>query len=67
MQNKQPFVNGEALPNVKFIAVKDHGQPEAVYKASGRVFYAVQTKINQLKEMIQLEMDNYTWENYLSN
>jgi hypothetical protein len=29
--------------------------------------YAVQTKINQLKEMIQLEMDNYTWENYLSN
>lgn len=40
MQNKQPFVNGEAVPNIKFIAVKDHGQPEAVYKASGRVFYA---------------------------
>jgi len=32
-----------------------------------RNIYAVQTKINQLKETIQLEMDNYTWENYLSN
>lgn len=40
MKNKQNFVNGEALPVVKFIAVKDHGHPEAVYKANGRVFYA---------------------------
>jgi hypothetical protein len=26
--------------NVKFIAVKDTGSPEAIYKADNRVFYA---------------------------
>ena len=26
--------------NIKFIAVKNTGQPEAVYKADNRVFYA---------------------------
>ena len=29
--------------------------------------YAVQNKIKNLKIALQIEMDNYNWENYLSN
>lgn len=56
MKNKPPFVNGEALPNVKFIAVKDHGQPEAVYKSAGRVFYA-EVQEDQEGQFYFLHMD----------
>ena len=29
--------------------------------------YAVQNKIKSLKSLLQIEQDNYNWENYLSN
>ena len=29
--------------------------------------YAVQNKIKALKMTLQIELDNYNWENYLSN
>jgi hypothetical protein len=29
--------------------------------------YAVKNKIKSLKMTLQIEMDNYNWENYLSN
>lgn len=29
--------------------------------------YAVQNKIKSLKNALQIEIDNYNWENYLSN
>jgi hypothetical protein len=29
--------------------------------------YAVQNKIKSLKMALQIELDNYNWENYLSN
>jgi hypothetical protein len=29
--------------------------------------YPVQNKIKSLKMALQIEMDNYNWENYLSN
>jgi hypothetical protein len=29
--------------------------------------YAVQNKIKSLKMALKIEMDNYNWENYLSN
>ena len=29
--------------------------------------YSIQNKIKQLKSDLKIEMDNYNWENYLSN
>jgi len=42
--------------NIKFIAVKDTGSPEAIYKADNRVFYA-EVQQDQEGEYYFLHMD----------
>jgi hypothetical protein len=42
--------------NIKFIAVKDTGNPEAIYKADNRVFYA-EVQQDQDGEFYFLHMD----------
>jgi len=42
--------------NIKFIAVKDTGSPEAVYKANNKVFYA-EVQQDQDGEYYFLRMD----------
>jgi hypothetical protein len=42
--------------NIKFIAVKDTGSPEAIYKADNRVFYA-EVQQDQDGEFYFLHMD----------